>query len=533
MKRAPEPAYDYNKSVRLNFERTLAPEYHRFRNWLSRMIVTAQSNKRPLSIKSRAQITESVDCLISNFIDAHRRSTHCFIGISLRESAFTKTRNFRRNIGYDNFMRVINFLRRSSPPFVIVKDGFNDRKTKISRSSRFLPSNYLLRLLDGYVHFIVNGNRKPTETRNITFIMQEALTYSPEREHIRISFTNIPTYYTDSADCIRLKDAEKKLKDYKDTPSIIEMRKSLTKWNSFLTENHHIDLLLPDSEIETLYEKNGEDLDAIFHEEKDSPQFVDFERIRLYRVFNNGSFKEGGRFYGGWWQQIPSEKRQFITINGRATSEYDYSNLHPAMLYADAGLPLAGDAYEIDGIEPTKHNRKLIKTTFLKLINARKGQRIESPSPSSLPSGWSWPALREAIIAKHEPIAEHFRSGAGLRLQKRDAEIAQTVMNRMMERNILALPVHDSFITYHETRGILQEEMRRAYQEHMGKKVGIEPDTDLVDRYISEIEGFELLPEEVVDHHQDQNGYDGFKSRNEAFRKTRSKEWDDRFGPWP
>jgi hypothetical protein len=49
-------------------------------------------------------------------------------------------------------------------------------------------------------------------------------------------------------------------------------------------------------------------------------------------VFNNGSFNEGGRFYGGWWQNFPSDYRQFITINGHTTWEYDYSSLHPAML---------------------------------------------------------------------------------------------------------------------------------------------------------------------------------------------------------
>ena len=76
---------------------------------------------------------------------------------------------------------------------------------------------------------------------------------------------------------------------------------------------------------------------------------MEFERVRLYRVFNNGSFDEGGRFYGGWWQNLPSEYRQFITINGHTTSEYDYSAPSIlAMLYAELGQPLRDDAYEIE-----------------------------------------------------------------------------------------------------------------------------------------------------------------------------------------
>ena len=26
------------------------------------------------------------------------------------------------------------------------------------------------------------------------------------------------------------------------------------------------------------------------------------------RIFSNNSFKDGGRFYGGWWQQVPNRK---------------------------------------------------------------------------------------------------------------------------------------------------------------------------------------------------------------------------------
>ena len=59
----------------------------------------------------------------------------------------------------------------------------------------------------------------------------------------------------------------------------------------------------------------------------------------------------------------------------------------------------------------------------------------------------------------------HLRSGVGLKRQRRDADIAKTVMLRMMKRDILVLPVHDSFITYHEMRNDLETEMRRVYIE--------------------------------------------------------------------
>jgi len=56
------------------------------------------------------------------------------------------------------------------------------------------------------------------------------------------------------------------------------------------------------------------------------------------RVFNRGSFDQGGRFYGGWWQRCPKEWRARIFINDEPTTEIDYTGLHLVLLYAWQGL---------------------------------------------------------------------------------------------------------------------------------------------------------------------------------------------------
>src|SRR5215831_2966433 len=86
---------------------------------------------------------------------------------------------------------------------------------------------------------------------------------------------------------------------------------------------------------------------------------------RLHRVFNQSSFSLGGRFYGGWWQNIPSEYRADITINGAPTVEIDYPRLHPSLLYAICGHSMMGDPYDIPDIE-----RRLVKRAFNTLVNA-------------------------------------------------------------------------------------------------------------------------------------------------------------------
>jgi hypothetical protein len=68
-----------------------------------------------------------------------------------------------------------------------------------------------------------------------------------------------------------------------------------------------------------------------------------------HRVFNNSSFKNGGRFYGASHLDIPSHMRGFIRINGEPVVELDYDALHIVMLYHLRGLDinLAQDPYEI------------------------------------------------------------------------------------------------------------------------------------------------------------------------------------------
>ena len=61
---------------------------------------------------------------------------------------------------------------------------------------------------------------------------------------------------------------------------------------------------------------------------------IDLTERMLVRIFSNGRFDYGGRFYRGWWQHVPSDLRKHITIDGKATNEYDYSQLNPHMIYA-------------------------------------------------------------------------------------------------------------------------------------------------------------------------------------------------------
>ncbi|MER9095907.1 hypothetical protein NKI34_33825 [Mesorhizobium sp. M0700] len=256
------------------------------------------------------------------------------------------------------------------------------------------------------------------------------------------------------------------------------METRLARYNSFISSKAKINLFLADKNMVELQKGPDRNYDE-FGWSDSEPSSVDLASpTRLYRVFNDGRFDHGGRFYGGWWQSIPKEDRRFITINGMPTVEVDFSSMQLAMLYAQVGQQLEGDAYAIDGLGP--EFRPLVKTTTLKMINA-KGH-IQPPFKSALPPSISWKDLEEAILAKHNPIAEFFGSGEGIRLQRLDSDIAEDVMIRMMDKGVPVLPIHDSFIVAEGYADELSATMLDAYQRRMeGRTISLKRSPSLFD----------------------------------------------------
>jgi hypothetical protein len=207
------------------------------------------------------------------------------------------------------------------------------------------------------------------------------------------------------------------------------------------------------------------------------PRLLNFNHRLLRRVFSRGSMELGGRFYGGWWQYIPSENRPYITINGLATTEIDFSELHPRLLYIDQKLePPSGDLYDvglhIDGlpydasIEPYKSQRKLVKEVLNALLNDENGGY--RPSPKELKkAGITFAKLKNLLIKRHPPLAKALRSTTGLKLQYKDSIIAEKVMLSLLEQGITCLPVHDSFIVPAHQWKELQAAMDAAFAEEM------------------------------------------------------------------
>lgn len=221
--------------------------------------------------------------------------------------------------------------------------------------------------------------------------------------------------------------------------------------------------------------KRQDDGRAVLRPKATRPELI---RTDLHRSFNNGwndSFMEGGRLYGAWWVNTPSDLRKKITINGQPVIEADYSCCQPRMLYHLRGLDCLDDCYALEPLIaharasslPEDHYREPVKAMMQALINGNSRDKLEL---APLKDGYCYDpfeplAVRTMIENKHPRIKDDFGSGVGLHLQRTDSDLALTVITNLMRQGIVALPVHDSFIVTEEHQGRLIEEMTTAYRK--------------------------------------------------------------------
>jgi hypothetical protein len=175
---------------------------------------------------------------------------------------------------------------------------------------------------------------------------------------------------------IRLRDNNSKLISYDDDQDTRRMRRDLTLYNKKI-ESMFVDLFVDDEIM---------------------PE-IDFSRKPLYRVFK-GSFEEGGRFYGGWYQYAVSKNLRKHIVMGYAplptpyedkirytpTVELDFSGLHPRLLYSLEGIEFEGDPY---WHEDHPNLRPLVKLMMIIALNASSKKATVGPFRKL--SGWREP----------------------------------------------------------------------------------------------------------------------------------------------
>ncbi len=209
------------------------------------------------------------------------------------------------------------------------------------------------------------------------------------------------------------------------------------------------------------------------------------DKRKLTRIFSGGSFTNGGRLYGGFWQQdINSDERtECILIDRHTVVELDFAQCAVRILYGLVkSVPPAGDLYAVPGL--VQADRDDIKTmlsalTFvgdarvleLATLARKLCPHINVPIDSDRERMTDAAALREAIdLLKrhHEPIAGFLPSEIGYQVQRIDSDIMVETLLTLNAKGITALPVHDSLVMRHDRADEARTVMERVFERHTG-----------------------------------------------------------------
>ena len=258
---------------------------------------------------------------------------------------------------------------------------------------------------------------------------------------------------------IVLKNSKKILKDYIDCDYIDEIRQDCLRYNNNLNQTK---ISLTKNKIVDEYQINND---------------ITFENKNYYRVFNQ-NFKNGGRFYGPWWLGIPSELRQFITINNNKTVEYDYSSLIIHQIYSEVGLnyfeenTYSDDPYLLERVPDTE--RKINKAIIQIGLNCDDLDSLNKALLSQYKKGkliGNKPKKKEIekrlnIFKEMNPkISDYVYSKCALRFQYQDSEIVRKIVNKCSRYLIPVLSVHDSFIVEETNSNFIIDTMNSAIKD--------------------------------------------------------------------
>jgi hypothetical protein len=258
------------------------------------------------------------------------------------------------------------------------------------------------------------------------------------------------------------------LVDYEENQFTRQARKNLQSFNEFLG-HHHIDIKLTVQMEEQLTSR------MLRNSDPSKEKWLDFTRTSLHRVFNNSSFEDGGRFYGGWWQNIPSDYRKYITIDNEHVVGMDYSGMVFAIMYAGAGAtPRQPDPYRFPGYD--KSLRKHLKKAANIAINCKDergavmaiNERIDNGELSGeLGDG---KRVLQAFQEAHPALKDKIASGEGVKAQFTESLIAERIMLSCITKQMPVLPIHDGFLAKASDMFELKNLMETSFAEQLGSK---------------------------------------------------------------
>ena len=397
--------------------------------------------------------------LYRNYDNWSKRYTHLCMSKGDGKMKFQGQYNHFR-ITYDPLYKCIIYLIMNR--YIRRKKGYWNKKFEDGYETRLIARGKLIRLLEG--KFNVRSHMIHPYPDQQTIIVRKTIR---EKE---ITFTRADGFVK------HYKVKVKRPVEYEESSNIKGCRATLKRYNELLARTF-IDIDLAEVKPEECKD------DYIDLSKKWVRRIFTQVNLRGGKIVREGGkpVRWGGRFYGGWWQQIRKSLRKWVIINGRHTVEIDYAGLHIHILYALRDKVLSDkEPYIIGKDNDPEGKRALYKRLMLAGVNAKTTRgcinavvdEVEANPQDYPPVTIKRQAFRnklnkmlKELKKHHEEIADDINSGKGLRCQYIDSEIAYKVITKMTDKDIPVLCMHDSFICMDKEAEEVKRAMLQAYVE--------------------------------------------------------------------
>ena len=257
------------------------------------------------------------------------------------------------------------------------------------------------------------------------------------------------------------------------------------------------------------------------------------------RIFYRGDWTLGGRYHGGWWQQIPSRLRDQILIDDQYTVEVDFSGFHISLAYGLEGHQPPDDPYALSvsiGGLSKEQQRKDVKLVALTAINAKdrkaafsafrdQRNRDQRGLPSSQKIKYTNTLLEQLLdnfLKTNLPISHYLCADKGVELMALDGEITTQIMKHFTYRGVPILTVHDSYIVEssreRELMDVMQSVTRKVVGNHKFKMKQEQLSPNMIqafanqDKQINAMDGYKSITSSIT-------RTSGYLTRYKAFQK--------------
>lgn len=171
---------------------------------------------------------------------------------------------------------------------------------------------------------------------------------------------------------------------------------------------------------------------------------MDIKLVRHFRPPVQGrDYTDGGRLYGGWWIDYKKKARAHVLLEGEPIVESDYRFMAVALAYAQEGIVLDSDPYDLG--QPALRN--CWKSLIGAMLTTRKPLKGWPESALPLAAVYPFTVATELVMQRHAAIAKYFYSAWGMRAQRIESDLTVAAMLKCIQFGIPALPVHDAIWT--------------------------------------------------------------------------------------